>query len=126
MVQILHSRKLKTTILRMSPIVAGVRSALCDVGTVILIACLTLAALAGSMLAYFTPLAPTSLTVTVEPVADTIRIDGMDVGSGTLVRLDQPPTGMIAIEATKERFLPHNERLQVHRVGPNAHAESAT
>ena len=85
------------------------------IGSVMLVACVSLAAIVGSLAAYYTPLAPTSLTINVDPVADAIRIEGVNVGSGTQVRLDEPRTGRITIEANRRRFLPFVDTIQVHQ-----------
>lgn len=58
------------------------------------------------------------LTITVDPTADEVRVNGKSVGSGDSVFVPQPPLGRVRVEASHPNFDTWSKEVVVHSGRP--------
>lgn len=55
------------------------------------------------------------LTIQIDPAAMDIRLDGVQVGSGSRVHIDEPPLGQVTLTVSQPNFAPYTQELALER-----------
>jgi hypothetical protein len=82
-------------------------------GAIGLVAIVAVAALGSSLLPVWNQSRSASLTIDIDPTAEEVRIDGVLVGSGPHVRIENPQTGIVVLSVTQSRFRPYETQFEV-------------